>query len=174
MSEHEPDQDWTREDVAESLSQLAQSGIGIPVGSHADDDALVPRVMVVDDDYGFRTMVRSWLVEEGVDVVAEAPDGPEAVARAAQTHPDVVLMDLRMPKMDGIEAASRILSTDPDTQIILLSAYGDASLKQAAQEAGVYCYLIKDCPPSVLWRTIRFAWTLKLSLKHRGRAAAQA
>ena len=79
MPEHEPDQDWTREDAAESLSQLAQSGGGIPVGSHGDDDALVPRVMVVDDDYGFRTMVRSWLVEEGVDVVAEAPDGPEAV-----------------------------------------------------------------------------------------------
>jgi DNA-binding NarL/FixJ family response regulator len=127
--------------------------------------------MVVDDDEGFRTMIRTWLVEGGVNVVAEAPDGPEAVARGAEAHPDIVLMDLRMPKMDGIEAASRILASDPNVQVILLSAYGDASLKQAAEDAGVYTYLLKESPPDVLWRTIRFAWTYKLSLQHRGRAA---
>ena len=172
MSELQP-QDVARAAAAESLSHLAQSGARIPIGS-TEPDTLGdrgPNVMVVDDDEGFRTMIRTWLIEGGVNVVAEAPDGPEAVARGTETHPDIVLMDLRMPKMDGIEAASRILASDPNVQVILLSAYGDASLKQAAEDAGVYTYLLKESPPDVLWRTIRFAWTYKLSLQHRGQAA---
>jgi CheY-like chemotaxis protein len=120
--------------------------------------------MVVDDDDQFRQMLREWLLEEGVPDVVEAPDGPEAIEMAKSNPRDVILMDLRMPKLNGIEAARQIKAASPDVQVIMLSAYGDAALRQAAEEAGVYSYVVKGGPPHVLWHTIRFAWTLKVRL----------
>jgi DNA-binding NarL/FixJ family response regulator len=124
-----------------------------------------PRVLVVDDDQGFREMLRDFLADDGFDVIGEAPDGAAAFSLAQQLHPDVVLMDLRMPRMDGLEASRRIKSVLPITQIIMLSAYEDAALKRGAEEVGVYCYLIKGCPPSVLVDMLRFAGSFKLSLE---------
>jgi DNA-binding NarL/FixJ family response regulator len=128
--------------------------------------------MVVDDDQGFRSMIRDWLLDEGIEVVAEAEDGVVAVALAGERHPDIVLMDLQMPRMNGFEAARRIHAEQPGPQIIVLSAYGGPALKQAAEDAGVNWFVEKDCPPDVLWRTIRFAWTFKLDLEGRGAAAS--
>ena len=119
---------------------------------------------MVDDDGQFRSMLREWLLEEGVHDVVEAPDGPEAVELARADPPDVILMDLRMPKLNGIEAARQIKAKLPAVQVIMLSAYGDAALRQAAEEAGVYSYVVKGGPPNILWHTIRFAWTYKLRL----------
>jgi CheY-like chemotaxis protein len=128
-----------------------------------------PRMMVVDDDDQFRTMLREWLMDEGVVDVVEAPDGPEALELAVQAPPDVILMDLRMPKMNGIEATRQIRALLPAAQVIMLSAYGDAALRQAAEEAGVYSYVVKGGPPHVLWHTIRFAWTYKVRLDEKSK-----
>jgi len=129
-----------------------------------------PRVLVVDDDQGFREMLRDFLADDGFEVIGEAPDGAQACNLAVELHPDVVLMDLRMPRMDGLEASRRIKSALPITQIIILSAYEDAALKRGAEEVGVYCYLIKGCPPSVLVDMLRFAGSFKVSLEQGGAA----
>jgi DNA-binding NarL/FixJ family response regulator len=73
-------------------------------------------------------------------------------------------MDLQMPEMNGFEAARLIRAAHPNIQVIVLSAYGGSALKEAAEEAGVIWYLVKDSPPEMLWRTIRFAWTYKRNL----------
>src|SRR3989441_11599982 len=77
-----------------------------------------PRIMVVDDDDGFRTMIRDWLSEEGLSDIDEARDGAEAVELATETRPDLILMDVRMPRMNGIEAAERIRDVLPTVQIV--------------------------------------------------------
>jgi len=150
--------EWMGEVAAESLSELAS----VPDVVCLEPDREQLRLMVVDDDEGFRTMLRWWLTDEDVRVVAEAADGERAVEVAIGSSPDLVLMDLRMPKMGGIEAARRIKQSLPDTQVIMLSAYGDTSLRYAAEDAGVFSYLAKGCTPEVLWQTIRFAWAYKL------------
>ena len=121
-----------------------------------------PRVMIADDDSGFRGMLRDWLSDLGVTDVVEAADGARAVDLASKTHPDLILMDLRMPNMDGIEAARRVRSTMPSVQVVMLSAYGDEALQQAADEAGVFSYLAKGCSPDLLWQTIKLAQTYRL------------
>jgi DNA-binding NarL/FixJ family response regulator len=120
---------------------------------------------VVDDDQGFREMLRDFLADDGFNVIGEAPDGMEAFSLAERLHPDVVLMDLRMPKMDGLEATRRIKAALPITQVIMLSAYEDPALKRGAEEVGVYCYLIKGCPPAMLIDMLRFAWSFKVALQ---------
>jgi CheY-like chemotaxis protein len=116
-----------------------------------------PRIMVVDDDDGFRTMIRDWLADEGITGIDEATNGAEAVELAPTARPDLVLMDVRMPRMNGIEAAERIREILPTVQIVMLSGYEDTVLREAGEKAGLYAYLVKGCAPDVLWRTIRFA-----------------
>jgi NarL family two-component system response regulator LiaR len=123
-----------------------------------------PRVLVVDDDQGFREMLRDFLIDDGFDVVGEASDGEEAVTLTEQLLPEVVLMDLRMPRMDGIEATRVIKAARPTIQVIILSAYEDPGLKRGAEEVGVYCYLIKGCPPSIIRDMLRFARDFKTGL----------
>src|SRR5437899_6587585 len=92
MGERSP---WVRNVAAESLADLAT----IPGVAGLERGGRKPRMMVVDDDAGFRTMLRDWLEEEQVRVVAEAADGAKAVELATDTSPDLILMDLRMPKL---------------------------------------------------------------------------
>ena len=123
------------------------------------------RVLLADDHPVVRAGLRGMLAAEAdIEVAGEAASGPEAVARARTGGFDVILMDLRMPKLNGIEAARQIKAKLPAVQVIMLSAYGDAALRQAAEEAGVYSYVVKGGPPNILWHTIRFAWTYKLRL----------
>jgi DNA-binding NarL/FixJ family response regulator len=124
-----------------------------------------PRIVVVDDDPGFREMLRGMLEDQGFDIVGEAEDGRQAVDVTEELSPDVVLMDLRMPKLSGIEATRSIKALLPLVQIIILSAYEDAGLKRGADEAGVYCYLIKGCPPSMIKDMLQFAWSYKVGLE---------
>ncbi len=145
-----------------------------------DDTAVmagpVPRIMVVDDDRAFREMLRDLLAEEGFAVVAEAGDGAEAVAAAERTTPDVVLMDLRMPNVDGIQATRSIKELQPLVQVIMLSAYGDPALQRGAEDAGVYCYLIKGCPPAMIREMLRYAWRFKIEAERnpdRARALSE-
>jgi DNA-binding NarL/FixJ family response regulator len=127
-----------------------------------------PRIMIVDDDDGFRQTMRDLLVEDGFDVVGEASDAAEAARIVSLVMPDVILMDLRMPNLDGIEGTRLIKTVLPLVQVVMLSAYGDLGLQRGAQEAGVYCYLIKGCPPGMIREMLRFAWKYKLGLERGG------
>ncbi|HET9656225.1 MAG TPA: response regulator transcription factor [Kineosporiaceae bacterium] len=116
------------------------------------------RVLVVDD----HPVVRSGLVgmldvEDDLDVVGEAGDGEEAVARAVALTPDLVLMDLRMPRLDGAGATARIVAHCPSTRVLVLTTYDtDADIIRAV-EAGATGYLLKDTPRTQLVEAVRAA-----------------
>jgi DNA-binding NarL/FixJ family response regulator len=126
------------------------------------------RVMVAEDDDAVRASLCTMLEHRGCEVVGRAIDGADAITVALETGPEVVLMDLRMPNVDGIEAARRIRHRHPTTQVIVLSAYDDESLRDLADEAGVYCYLVKGCPPSMVLDMVQRAAEFKRQLDERG------
>jgi DNA-binding NarL/FixJ family response regulator len=130
------------------------------------------RVLAVDDDRGFLEEIRGLLEDEGFDVAGTASDGSEAVTLADELSPDVVLMDLRMPTLDGLEATRLIKQHLPMTQVVILSAYDDPGLQEGAEEAGVYCYLIKGCRSQLIRDVLLQAWSYKASLEARGAANA--
>jgi NarL family two-component system response regulator LiaR len=114
------------------------------------------RLLVVDD----HPLVRKGIVavletEPDMEVVGECSDGAEAVAQAEKLKPDVILLDLMMPHMDGVEAAQKIKETAPDTQILVLTSFGSADKIFPALNAGVTGYLLKDSDPGELQRAIR-------------------
>jgi two-component system, response regulator PdtaR len=100
------------------------------------------RVLIAEDETIIRLDLRELLERAGFEVVAEARDGEEAVALARSERPDVAIMDVKMPKLDGIEAARRILDEAP-LPIVMLTAYGQHELVSRAVEAGVFGYLVK-------------------------------
>ncbi|HYK62349.1 MAG TPA: response regulator transcription factor [Bryobacteraceae bacterium] len=114
------------------------------------------RVMCVDDHPLVRKGVASILANEpDMELVAEASDGREAVQKFHELHPDVVLMDLRMPQMDGTEATRAIRGEDPDARIIALTSYdGDQDIYRAL-EAGVRGYILKEMVHSEIVKAIR-------------------
>src|SRR3979409_1512802 len=100
------------------------------------------RVLIAEDESIIRLDLRSLLETRGVEVCAEARDGEEAVELARSEEPDLAIMDVKMPKLDGIDAARRILEERP-IPIVMLTAYGQAEIVSRAVEAGVYGYLVK-------------------------------
>jgi DNA-binding NarL/FixJ family response regulator len=90
-----------------------------------------------------------------IEVTGEAADGLEAVALAAQTQPDVVLLDLVMPRMDGLEATPKIFACSPHSRIIILTSFGEEDRVLPAVRAGAQGYLLKDVAPEELVRAIR-------------------
>ena len=116
------------------------------------------RVLVVDDHAVVRAGIAAMIANEAdVDVVAEAADGAEAVAQYAAHRPDVVLMDLRMPRMDGAAAIGAILAADRTARVVALTMYeGDADIHRALS-AGACGYLLKDVPSSELVAALRTA-----------------
>jgi AmiR/NasT family two-component response regulator len=100
------------------------------------------RVLIAEDETIIRLDLRELLERSGFEVCAEARDGEEAVALARSERPDVAIMDVKMPKLDGIEAARRILDERP-IPIVMLTAYGQQELVSRAVEAGVFGYLVK-------------------------------
>ena len=117
-----------------------------------------PRVLLVDDNVGFRHELRLLLEDCGIEVVAEGENGQEAVELATRTDTDVVLMDLRMPVMDGLQAARALRDQVPSLPVIILSAYEDPALKSEADAANAYAYLVKGCPALAVLDTIEQAW----------------
>jgi two-component system, response regulator PdtaR len=100
------------------------------------------RILVAEDETIIRLDLREILERAGFEVCAEARDGEEAVALAESEKPDLAILDVKMPRLDGIEAARRIL-TDRPIPIVMLTAYGQQELVSRAVEAGVFGYLVK-------------------------------
>ncbi len=103
------------------------------------------RVIIVDDQRLMRDGLRLLLeLEDGIDVVAEAADGKEGIAQYQAHQPDIVLMDIRMPEMNGIEATKELLRIDPKARIIILTTFDDDDLIMQGVQAGALGYMLKD------------------------------
>ncbi|WP_406364451.1 response regulator [Streptomyces sp. NBC_00645] len=117
------------------------------------------RAVIADDQALVRTGFGMILAADGIEVTAEAADGAEAVDAVRRTRPDVVLMDIRMPGMDGIEATRRILGGGPDgcdgTRVIILTTYDLDHYVYAALTAGASGFLLKDVTPEHLVAAVR-------------------
>jgi DNA-binding NarL/FixJ family response regulator len=116
------------------------------------------RVLIADDQALVRAGFRMILdAEDDIDVVGEASDGLEAVSAAARLKPDVVLMDIRMPELDGIEATRRVLAADgdPPTRVLMLTTFDLNEYVYDALRAGASGFLLKDVPPEQLADGIR-------------------
>jgi NarL family two-component system response regulator LiaR len=114
------------------------------------------RILIAEDHAVVREGTRELLDrEEDLEVVAEAGDGEEAVRLATSQHPDVVLMDIAMPKLDGIEATKRIKAIHPAIAVLVLTAYDDDQYVFALLEAGAAGYLLKDVHTDELIKAIR-------------------
>jgi DNA-binding NarL/FixJ family response regulator len=115
-----------------------------------------PRVVIADDQALVRAGFRMILAAEGIEVVAEAADGVQAVEAVRRTVPDVVLMDIRMPELDGLEATRRILSRDGTApRIIILTTFDLDRYVYAALTAGASGFLLKDVTPEQLVGAVR-------------------
>ncbi len=103
------------------------------------------RLLLADDHQMLRHGLRRSMEDEGFDVVGEAADGAEAVRMAEDLHPDVVLMDVSMPELDGVEATRQIRAAIDQTRIIMLTMHADEDVIRRAISAGASGYLVKDC-----------------------------
>ena len=104
------------------------------------------RVLIADDHTLFRKGLRTLLEKQaGTEVLGEADNGRTMVKMARQLHPDIVIMDIAMPGMNGIEATRKIVSTDPDVRILALSMHSDRRFVVKMFQAGAFGYMLKDC-----------------------------
>lgn len=113
--------------------------------------------MLADDHRMLREGLRRSMTEEGFQVVGEAGDGEEAVRLAAELQPDVILMDVSMPDVDGVEATRRIRDIIPETRVIMLTMHPDQDVVAAALRAGAAGYLVKDCSTEEIAEAVRLA-----------------
>jgi DNA-binding NarL/FixJ family response regulator len=114
------------------------------------------RVLVADDQSMVRAGFRMLLAnEEEIDVVAEAGNGLEAVEKATRFQPNVILMDIRMPELDGLEATRRILASDPAARVLILTTFDLDEYIYEALRAGASGFVLKDDPPEQLLAAIR-------------------
>jgi AmiR/NasT family two-component response regulator len=119
------------------------------------------RVLIAEDEALIRLDLREMLAEEGFDVVGEAADGEQAIALATELRPDLVICDVKMPKLDGIAAAAKI-TEDRIAPVVMLTAFSQRDLVERARDAGAMAYLVKpfqkrDLLPAIEMATSRFA-----------------
>jgi two-component system, response regulator PdtaR len=120
-----------------------------------------PRVLIAEDEALIRLDLREMLQEEGYDVIGEAADGEQAVALAIDLNPDLVICDVKMPKMDGIAAAAQI-ADKRIAPVVILTAFSQRDLIERARDAGAMAYLVKpfqkrDLLPAIEMATSRFS-----------------
>jgi NarL family two-component system response regulator LiaR len=123
------------------------------------DEMISPvKVMIVDDHLIVRQGLRTLLeLMDDIEVIGEAPNGKAAVAKAAELHPDVILMDLMMPEMNGIEATRLICQSGQDVKVIALTSFAEDSNVIPAIQAGATSFLLKDVSPVDLVDAVRAA-----------------
>ncbi|MEO0394414.1 MAG: response regulator transcription factor, partial [Cyanobacteria bacterium P01_A01_bin.137] len=108
-------------------------------------------VLLVDDQYLIREGIASLLeLAEGIEVVGLAENGQDAIAKSLELKPHIILMDVRMPEMNGVEATAQIRQTLPDCQVIMLTTFDDEEYIVQSLLAGACGYLMKDIPPKDL------------------------
>jgi DNA-binding NarL/FixJ family response regulator len=118
----------------------------------------VIRVLIAEDHSVVRAgLEQLFATTPDIEVVASAANGAEAVARAAEHDPDVILMDLFMPELDGRRATEQIVARDPDSRIVILTSFSDREQILAALDAGAVGYLLKDAEPHELVDGVRVA-----------------
>jgi two-component system, response regulator PdtaR len=137
--------------------------------SRATDGNGRPRVLIAEDEALIRLDLREMLQEEGYDVIGEAADGEQAVALAMDLHPDLVICDVKMPKMDGIAAAAQI-AEKRIAPVVILTAFSQRDLIERARDAGAMAYLVKpfqkrDLLPAIEMATSRFSEIRGLELE---------
>ena len=116
------------------------------------------RVMLADDEAMVRAGLRLVLeAEPDINVVGEASDGVEALATAARLRPDVVLIDVHMPRLDGLSATRQLLAADPDIKVVVLTTFNDNSYVSEALRLGASGFLLKVAPPERLAEAVRVA-----------------
>jgi two-component system chemotaxis response regulator CheY len=116
----------------------------------------MPRILIVDDANFMRMQCSKMLRNEGYEI-AEATNGAEAVDRYRELQPDLVLMDVTMPVMDGIEAVKAIRSESPDARIVMVSATGQQTMVMTAIEAGAMDFVLKPFQPQNLIKAVQKA-----------------
>ncbi len=126
-------------------------------GSSSGPGPAPVRLLLADDHRMLRQGLRRSLEDFGVDVVGEAADGHEAVELARRLRPDVVLMDVSMPVLDGIEATRAVRREVRDTQVVMLTMHSDTDLIARALQAGAAGYLVKDCSIEEVVDAVRMA-----------------
>lgn len=113
------------------------------------------RLMLADDHRMLREGLRRSMAEQGFDMVGEARDGAEAVELARVLQPDVILMDVTMPELDGVEATRRIRSALPHVKVVMLTMHADQDVLASAIRAGASGYLVKDCSTEEIAEAVR-------------------
>lgn len=115
------------------------------------------RLLLADDHRMLREGLRRAMTDHGVDVVGEAADGEEAVRLAVELQPDVVLMDVTMPVLDGIAATRRLRAEAPNIRVVMLTMHADRDVLDRAIKAGAVGYLVKDASTEEVVETVRLA-----------------
>jgi DNA-binding NarL/FixJ family response regulator len=129
------------------------------------------RILLVDDHAVVRHGLANLLTAAGIDVVGSLEDGELAEEAVRELEPDIVLMDLSMPRMDGIDATRAVLASRPETKVIILTSFAEHARLHAALEAGAVGYLLKDAEPDDIIRALRDAEAGGVPLSPRAAAA---
>ena len=116
------------------------------------------RVLIVDDQRSIRGMLNAMIAHLGGEVVGEAQDGEEAVTKCLELRPDLVLMDINMPKMDGVEALKRINTSNPEVLVIMLTSQNTAEVVRECIMHGAKNFLLKSNPAPVILEELRATW----------------
>ena len=134
-----------------------------------EDSAESIRIMIVDDRADIRDGITALLgTEHRLSVICKAKDGVEAVEAFKTTHPDIVLMDLQMPRMGGVEATAKILGEFPDARVIVLTSPGNEAEIRRALDAGALCHLFKEECTATLSKTIHLIHADRFPLSPNG------
>ena len=131
-----------------------------PVPTHhptPEGDCVSIRLMLADDHRMLREGLRRSMIDQGFDVVGEARDGDEAIRLAEELRPEVILMDVTMPEVDGVEATRQIRASFPEIKIVMLTMHADQEVLTSAIRAGASGYLVKDCSTEEIASAVRMA-----------------